>query len=146
MLVCIITNAFFNDTGTPGPLGVPRRTGRDIIYRRKTGTNGITIEVFVQFTEPLALGSRHIRGGRRKIQDDVFFYPEPKSPQCVFVDLLAQYAYLSVTEIPGLQGVMRYLISTVLNGILSWNMRPNSLIRSCQRLRETCGLHPQGFV
>ena len=97
MLVSIITNEFFNDMGT----------------------NGITIEVFVQFTEPLALGRRYIRDGKRKIQDDVFFYPEPKSPQCVFADLLAQKACLSVTEISGLQDTMRYLISTVLNGIFS---------------------------
>jgi len=41
---------------------------------------------------------------------------------------------------------MRYLIPTVLKGTLSWNMRPNSPLRCCQRLRETCGLHPQGFV
>ena len=64
MLVRIITNVFFNDKGTPGPFGVPKRNGRDIVYRGKTGTNGITIEVFVQFTEPLALGRRYIREGR----------------------------------------------------------------------------------
>jgi len=91
MLVRIITNVvFFNDMETPGPFGVPKRTGQDIVCRGKTGTNGITIAVFAQFTEPLALGRRYIRDGRRKIQDDVFFYPEPKSPQCVFVDLLAE--------------------------------------------------------
>jgi len=51
---------------------------------------GSLLKVFVQFTEPLALGRRYIRDRRRKIQDDVFSYPEPKSPQRVFIDLLAQ--------------------------------------------------------
>ena len=65
MLVRIVTNVFFNDMGTPGPFGVPKRTGRDIVCRGKTETNGITIEVFVQFTEPVALGRIYIRDGRR---------------------------------------------------------------------------------
>jgi hypothetical protein len=64
MLVRIITNVFFSDMGTPGPLDVPKRTGRDIVYGGKTETNVITTEVFVQFTELLALGRRYIRNGR----------------------------------------------------------------------------------
>lgn len=56
MLVGITKNVvFFNDMGTPGPFGVQKRTGRVMVCRGKTGTNGVTNGVSVLFTEPLAL-------------------------------------------------------------------------------------------
>jgi hypothetical protein len=80
MLVRIITNVFFNDMETTGPFGIPKRTGRDIFCRGKTGTNGITTEVFVPFTEPLALGRKYPRRRAKDTGRCVFLSWAKESP------------------------------------------------------------------